>query len=955
MTAAAKPKRSARPGEPPRVLFFSHETTLSGAPIALFHLACWLQENGRAPVIAAPEAGPISELLLGRGLEVVLNETFLTEPAHAKLAEICGEFDVVVANTIASWPAVRAARAAGARAIWYLHETLVAIDLIGKISEIRPTLDQAHLLITPTQQTARVYEGITRTPVEVVPYGIPQPRAVAVEREGSDGRTKFVALGSYEPRKGQDLLVNAIQLLTPENRKAASFTIAGRVLDEKFFARVIKSASPFDNIVLGAALNHGESLRLLAEADVLVCASRDETMPISIIEAMSLGKTVISADVGGISEWLRDGLNGLLVPPEHPAHLASAISVCIARPQIRRVFAAAGRQTFARYFTLDRFGSCFAELLDAVLSDSASAIPDRQHDYDRWVALYDIPGPSERMAIARQLRSLAKPTRISVLLPVYNADLDLLTAAVDSVTRQSYEHWQLCIADDASTDPAVRLFLEALAASDPRIDVTFRSTNGHISAASNSALQLATGDWCALLDQDDTLVEHAFAVVALEIAKHPDARLIYSDEDKIDLEGVRSNPFFKTDWNPELFHGQNYINHLGVYETALLRGVGGFREGFEGSQDYDVASRCSDTLRPEQVRHIPRILYHWRTAPGSLAEVPDAKPYAKEAARRVLADHLARRGIAGRAEPCPENSESHRVIYAVPDPAPLVSIIIPTRDHVELLRRCVQSIGEHTDYAPFEIVIIDNNSSEEETRSYLGAVSTWAGATVVRDLGAFNFSRLNNVAARHARGEILAFLNNDIEATDRGWLTEMVSHAARPEVGAVGARLWYPDGTLQHGGVVLGLGGVAGHAHHRVPHGHPGYFNRAFLQQNCSAVTAACMLTRKSVFEELGGFDERNLGINFNDIDYCLRVAARELQVVWTPYANLIHHESASRGHHPTPAQQAQFRREATFMQEKHGRALLRDPFYSANLSLKLPGYEIAFPPRWKDDVTATR
>jgi GT2 family glycosyltransferase len=478
------------------------------------------------------------------------------------------------------------------------------------------------------------------------------------------------------------------------------------------------------------------------------------------------------------------------------------------------------------------------------------------------------------------------------------------------------------------------------------LKLTFRETNGHISACSNSALALATGEWCALLDQDDALAEHALARVAREIDAHPDAGLIYSDEDKIDVAGARENPFFKTDWNPELFLGQNYINHLGIYRASLLREIGGFREGFEGSQDYDLALRCIDQLRPEQILHIPRILYHWRTAPGSLAEVADAKPYAKEAARRAIDDHLRRRGITGHVEACPENAESHRVIYDLPELAPLVSIIIPTRDRLPLLQRCLTSIRQQTEYAPFEIVVVDNASREPATLEYFRSFTGADDPRVVRDDGDFNFSRLNNLGARHARGSILALLNNDIEVTDPGWLREMVSHVLQPEVGVVGARLWYPDGTLQHGGVVLGLGGVAGHSHHRVPRGHPGYFNRAFLQQDCSAVTGACLLVRRSLFEKLGGFDEVNLKINFNDVDFCLRARQTAARIHWTPYANLIHHESASRGHHPSAEQQAQFMREATYMQETWGEQLLRDPFYSPNLSLNLPGYYLAMPPR---------
>ena len=334
---------------------------------------------------------------------------------------------------------------------------------------------------------------------------------------------------------------------------------------------------------------------------------------------------------------------------------------------------------------------------------------------------------------------------------------------------------------------------------------------------------------------------------------------------------------------------------------------------------------------------------------GSLAAVVDAKPYAKEAARRAIADHLKRRGIVARVEPCPESPESHRVVYELPAAPPTVSIVIPMRDRVSLLEQCIASIRERTNYPSIEFVIVDNASTEPATLKFLRKIEREIGARVVHEDGAFNFSRLINRGAAAATGEVLAFLNNDIEANETGWLREMVSHVVRAEVGAVGARLWYPNGTLQHGGVILGLGSVAGHAFPRVPRGHPGYFNRAWLQQNCSAVTGACLLVRRKVFEQAGGFDEKNLAISFNDVDFCLRLRAAGLLNVWTPYANLIHHESASRGHQPTPDDQAQFVLEATFMQRRWGGDLLHDPFYNPNLSLNLPGFDLAVPPRLSD------
>jgi glycosyltransferase involved in cell wall biosynthesis/GT2 family glycosyltransferase len=925
----------------PKVLFVSHETTLTGAPIQLLHLVRRLHQDGWDLAVAAPEPGPISELLAADGITVIIHPDLVEVAGYEKLRELVAQFDLVVANTIVSWRAVRAAHSQGKPAIWYLHETLVAVRLLREIPDMRPTLELATLLVTPTRQTARIYEGLTHTPIEVVPYGIPDLQVADSELDKRE--MTFITLATVEARKGQDILVEAIKELPAKIREAARFKLVGRHLDPPFFEKVKASAAGLAGVEFTGERNHAESLKLLAGSDSLICCSRDETMPITILEAMSLGKVVISAKVGGISEWVRDEMNGLLVEPENPRALAAAIERCMTDRPLAAQLRAAARRTFERHFTIEKFTTHFGRLLLDAAAPIPARDPNKRIDYDEWVKRFDTV---DRAALERRLRQMRRQPLISILLPVYNPDLGLLEVAIESVERQFYGHWQLCLADDASTDPEVRPFLERKARDDARIKLIFREANGHISACSNSALALASGEWSALLDQDDAFAEKALAFVALEIDQYPNAGLIFSDEDKIDIAGVRSNPFFKTDWNPELFLGQNYINHLGVYRTDLLREIGGFREGLEGSQDYDLALRVIERLEPTQVRHIPRILYHWRMVPGSLAEVRDAKPYAKEAARRAIGDHLRRRKIAGRVEPCPENVESHRVIYDLPERPPTVSIIIPMRDRVDLLERCVTSIRERTDYPSIEFVIVDNGSIETATLNFLRKMEQEMEAQIIREGGPFNFSRLINRGAAAARGEVFAFLNNDIEANESGWLREMVSHVMRIGVGAVGARLWYPDGTLQHGGVIVGLGGVASHAFPRVPRGHAGYFNRTYLQQNCSAVTGACLVVRREVFERTGGFDEANFAISFNDIDFCLRLRVAGLQNVWTPYANLVHDESASRGHQRTPEEQAQFVREATSMQRKWGAELLRDPFYNPNLSLNLPGFELAVPPR---------
>ena len=578
----------------------------------------------------------------------------------------------------------------------------------------------------------------------------------------------------------------------------------------------------------------------------------------------------------------------------------------------------------------------------------------RYRTYSDWVRMFDTIGDAERALIRRRLRELKRQPLISVIVPVYNPELEQFAAAIASVRAQIYSNWELCLADDASTDPAVAAALREQAANDSRIKLVIRDSNGHIAACSNSAIAVATGEWIALLDQDDLLPEHALALVAAAINQAPEAEMIYSDEDKVDEDGRRCDPFFKSDWNPELLLGYNYINHLAVYRASLVRKAGGFREGFRGSQDYDLALRCSEQLRPDQIVHIPRVLYHWRKSASSVAAAPEAKPYAVEAARAAIREHLQRREIAGEVLPCAEHGEWHRVRYDVAR-EPLVSIIIPTRDRPALLRQCIESIRRNTAYPQFEIVIVDNESGDEETKTFLREFEKTPDARVVHVQGKFNFSRLINAGARAAAGEILCLLNNDTEATEAGWLGEMVSHAVRPEIGAVGARLWFPNGTLQHAGVVLGLDGVAGHAFYNHPPRPIAEMNRTFaLAQNFCAVTAACLLVRKAVLEEAGGFDE-NLPTNFNDVDFCLRLHARGLLNVWTPYANLLHHESASRGREATREIWRRLFEDARYLEDRWGELIASDPFYNPNLPIRSTTSKLAVPPRWQGVAAMTQ
>ena len=567
-----------------------------------------------------------------------------------------------------------------------------------------------------------------------------------------------------------------------------------------------------------------------------------------------------------------------------------------------------------------------------------------RNDYQEWIKRYDTIDQDLQLKIEQKIKEFPTHPKISVLMPVFDPPLKYLDEAIWSVRNQIYANWQLCIADDFSKDIGVRKLLEKHALEDPRIEVIFRSVNGHISAASNTALDLVDGEFIALLDHDDLLPINALYWTAKTILDNPGVGLIYSDEDKINLKGVRYHPYFKCDLNPELLLAQNMISHLGVYRTELVKEVGGFRSGFEGSQDYDLALRVIEKIKPNQVIHIPRILYHWRAIPGSAALGSNEKNYAADAGRAAVAQHLERRNLRAEITPAPNLESTNRIRFDLPDELPLISIIIPTRDKVDILATCINSILERSTYPSWEIIILDNDSQELATQEYFLNLPS-NKVRVIRDESEFNFSRLNNIGVRGANGDFVCLMNNDIEILTPDWLEEMLSFAQHPDVGCVGAKLWYPNGTLQHGGVLIGIGGVANHAHYKQHKGAAGYFGRAILHQSFSAVTGACLLVRKKVYEEVHGLDEQ-LAVAFNDVDFCLRVRELGYRNVWTPYAEMIHHESLSRGGDETPERRQRFVGEVNFMISRWGKKLCTDPAYNPNLTFDYEDFSLAWPPR---------
>lgn len=567
-------------------------------------------------------------------------------------------------------------------------------------------------------------------------------------------------------------------------------------------------------------------------------------------------------------------------------------------------------------------------------SDGAAGVS--RDDYAQWLHVHDRFSEEDLAALSRRIAAAAEPPLISILMPVYNPNPRDLEEALASVRAQIYPHWQLSVADDASSDPRIWPILEAAAAADPRIRAVRRPANGHIAAASNTALEGCEGAFTALMDHDDLIPPHALLFVAGEIVAHPEVDLIYSDEDKVDERGRRFMPYFKSDWNEELLLAQNYVNHLGVYRTEILRRIGGFRLGFEGSQDHDLILRVLDHTEESRIVHIPRVLYHWRHHGQSFSERSLDRAIAAQ--RRALADHVARRGWD--AEVVDGAVGTNRLVRRLPDPPPEVAVIVPTRDRAGLMRVVTRGLLEETDYPRLRLVVVDNGSVEPETLALFDELRRDPRVTILAAPGPFNYSALNNAAVESVESEVVCLLNNDIEVIDRDWLRELVSQLV-PGVAAAGAKLLYPDRTVQHAGVLIGMGGVAGHAFLGLGEDEPGYFGRAVLPQYVSAVTAACMVVRRDAFLEVGGLDAERLAVAFNDVDLCLKLRGRGWKIVFDPYAVLLHHESASRGRETTPEKRARFEREVLAMMERWGARLKRDPYFNPNLEIDSADFQL--------------
>jgi GT2 family glycosyltransferase len=589
------------------------------------------------------------------------------------------------------------------------------------------------------------------------------------------------------------------------------------------------------------------------------------------------------------------------------------------------------------YIKVNGFKKFFKKVLQKVSIKNLSFLYSQKGSYRLFIAKHE---PTQKELLLQSKVKFSFSPKISIICPVWNTPEYFLKEMVQSVINQTYPNWELCLSDGNSANENLRKILNNYKDSDKRIKVKFLDKNLGISGNSNEALGLATGDYIGLLDHDDTLAHFALFEAVKAINENPDADFIYSDEDKLSEDGKRRfSPHFKPDFSPDTLRSYNYICHLSIFKKELLSNAGFFKEGYEGSQDYDLILRASE--KAKNIIHIPKILYHWRISKNSTALWMDNKAYAFDSAKKALKDHLNRISLNGKTDDGLFKG-SYKITYNINKDL-LVSVIIPNKDHEKDLKRCIYSIMEKSTYKNFEIIIVENNSESESIfKFYHSLTSKYCNIKIIEWNKPFNYSSVNNYAAEFAKGDILLFLNNDTEVINNDWMERMLEHVQRKEVGAAGAKLYYPNNTVQHGGVIIGVSDIAGHSHKEFPRNSCGYINRLCIIQNLSAVTGACLMVRREVFKEAGGFDE-NFILAYGDVDLCLKIRAKGYLIIWTPFSELYHYESITRGYEDTPEKRERINGEIKLFYNKwHDILKKRDPYYNINLTKNKEDFSIA-------------
>lgn len=975
------------------ILLVSHDLSLTGAPIALEQFALHLRKTGKQPVFLSSVDGNLREDLRRNAIPV------LTVPAQQLvplMEQWAGLFELVVVNTIVGGAVVSALNGTDTPVLWWIHEAemIYSQALLQKMPEVLygnvtvaavgPRAKRTLLKYRPRYRVEELLYYLPALPGEYTgeaPFPLP---------ESAKGKTVFSLVGTVEERKGQDILADAIRALPPEILRRCFFIFVGQVREKAYYDRIQAVWNEFpDSVRYIPQIEKEKMPSFYRRIDCLICPSRDDPMPVVVTEAFQLSRCVICSRNTGSAHYIKMHDAGILLENDSTEALAGAITRIVQGPQAElSAMAGRGRTVYENYFTEESFAHRLWTI-PAPLPDGRVNRKEKKERKETVLVLEQMKKPLrrippvmlcwkglkcfrengfsytwrkclEKMHLRSESRELAKEpyysdedlsrqckttfpqeVRFSIVVPLYNTPETYLRDMIQSVLDQTYGNWELCLADGSdSSHSDVEEICKRYAEADSRIRYEKLERNLGISGNTNAGLDMATGEYIGLLDHDDILHPAALYEVMRAVCSQ-NADFIYTDENSFHVTPSDAFcPHFKPDYAPDTLRANNYICHFTVFRKTLLEKTGRFRPECDGSQDYDMVLRLTE--QAERIAHIPIILYYWRAHPGSVADDVGAKPYVIEAAHRAVQDHLNRIGLKGEVLDTVVTS-MYRIRYAI-DGQPLVSIIIPNKDHVADLEKCIRSITEKTAYPNWEIIVVENNSEDQDTFACYERLQKDSRIRIVTWEKGWNYSAINNFGVSFAGGEYYLLLNNDTEVISPEWIEEMLMFAQRGDVGAVGTKLYYPDHTIQHGGVGVGIGGVAAHLHQYFDYRHPGYMGRLVYAQNLSAVTAACIMIPRRVWEQVGGLDE-DFAVAFNDIDLCMRIRQAGYLIVWTPFAELYHYESKSRGQDDTPEKKKRFASEVTRFLERWKRELeAGDPYYNPNFSLDRVDFGFVLP-----------
>ena len=1044
----AKPKgKSNKP-----VLVMSHEMDLSGAPIALYNIVLYLKNNGYMPIIISPKDGLLSEKAIENNVPVIIYKNLFSDNV---LDYFYSLFDFMFINTLIFAEFINRLNGTNIKVIWWLHESLVAYKMFSeKVKTLPDTLsNNIHIYAVGDYAKQRMLEFRPKYNIDNLFYFLPDNDNLNNNiRFGfeDDKKTIFAMVGTIEPRKGYDILLDSLEYINKEYQNSIKVILVGRKANDDIFHKINNYKGPIE-VKYIEKIDRDLMPSFYKKIDCLICASTDDPMPIVVTEAWKNSVPVICSESAGSAMLIKKYGGGYIYKNNNPKELGNAINGFILKNDAQNIKIKEGIEIYNNYFSEKSFNMHFDEIvkeidkksdlnniktdkkitimIDEIRSknglfirgwatnskgDAADSIIVKRNNVIiegkvSRVARNDVTSSLFNKAIDENLVGfeiemdntnscalffgfgqqvkkknitvltrirkeyiskvinklrrkkikyeewyrLTKPTKkdlliqsqeefdvdspkFSILVPLFNTPLNFLDEMIESVLSQTYKNWELCLVDGSDKKHIDKISKEVIkyANKDLRIKYKVLENNLGISDNTNKAIEMASGDFIVLFDHDDLLREDALYEFAKAIQKNNLIDCIYSDEDKIDENSKHLfEPHFKPDFNMSLLCSNNYICHLFGARKTLVDKYGGFRKEYDGSQDHDFILRMCENARA--VAHVPKILYHWRVHNNSTAQDPKNKMYCFTSGQKAVKAHYKRVWPHLKIDNV-ENGCSlgiyHTIWYF--DDYPLVSVVIPNKDHIDDLDKAIRSMIEIGTWPNLEFIVVENNSEEERTFNYYKDIQKeFNNLKVVYYEGEFNYSKITNYGVKRANGEYLLLMNNDVELIEKDSIKEMMGYCQREDVGIVGCRLMYPNNTIQHGGVVVGIAGVAGHAF-RGLRANETYFNRALQVQEYSAVTAAVLLTKRSVYDSVNGFDE-DFKVVFNDVDYCLKVRQKGKLVIYNPYACFYHHESKSRGIEDNPEKIKRFNHEIALFVNRYNDFLNKgDEYYNQNLTL---------------------